>query len=101
MPTATVQVETVGGYPGVARCYKVDPPYQGSDYVTAWVQPSFGKHQLPEVGVVPAVESGACAEPSMKRRPGSFVLHDSPDTAEKIDGAFWLALLMLGGYEQS
>lgn len=98
MATASVHIVEVGGFPGPARCFKVDPPFDGHDYVTVWVQRSFGPHQLPEAGVVPAHESGACAERSVKRRPGSFTLHDDPDTPEKIDGAYWLALLMLGGY---
>lgn len=99
MATATVQVAEVGGYSGPARCFKVDPPYLGAHYVTVWVQPAFGQHQLAEAAVVPATETGACAEQSLKRRPGSFVLHSNPGTAEEIDGAYWLALLMLGGYE--
>ncbi|WP_228002127.1 hypothetical protein [Nocardia australiensis] len=98
MATATVQVADVGGYSGPARCFKVDPPYEGHDYVTVWVQRSFGPHQMAEAGVVPATETGACAERSLKRRPGSFTLHEDPDTPERVDGAYWLALLMLGGY---
>jgi hypothetical protein len=99
MATATVHIESVGGFAGPARCFKVDPPFMGSDYVTIWAQTGFGEHTLPEACVVPATETGACAERSLKRRPGSFVLHDDPDTPERVDGAYWMALLMLGGYE--
>ncbi|WP_029932501.1 hypothetical protein [Nocardia otitidiscaviarum] len=99
MATATVHIEQVGGYAGPARCFAIDPPFQGHSYVTAWVQPGFGDIQLPEVALVPATETGAAAENSLKRRPGSFVLHEPPDTPERIEGAYWLALLMLGGYE--
>lgn len=96
MATATVHIEDVGGFPGPARCFKVDPPYHDANYVTVWVQPSFGPHQEPEAGLVPATETGACAELSVKRRAGSFVLHDEPDTQERIDGAYWFALVMAG-----
>ncbi|WP_280317313.1 hypothetical protein [Nocardia wallacei] len=99
MPTATVHIESVDGFAGPARCFRVDPPYQGHDYVTVWAQRAFGIHQGPEVALVPATETGAAAGPTLMRRPGSFVLHDDPDTPERIDGAYWLALLMLGGYE--
>lgn len=96
MATATVHIEDVGGFPGPARCFKVDPPYQGANFVTVWAQPSFGPHQEPEAGLVPATETGACAELSVKRRAGSFVLHDEPDTQERINGAYWFALVMAG-----
>lgn len=96
MATATVHIEDVGGFPGPARCFKVDPPYQGANFVTVWVQPSFGPHQEPEAGLVPATETGACVELSVKRRAGSFVLHDEPDTQERIDGAYWFSLVMAG-----
>ncbi|MGV9540942.1 hypothetical protein ACWDSF_06415 [Nocardia beijingensis] len=101
MPTATVHIDDVGGYAGRARCFKLDPPYEGHAYATVCVQPSFGPHQLPEVVVYPAGDSGAAAERSLKRRPGSYVLHEPADTDEKFDGACWLSLLMLGqpGYE--
>jgi hypothetical protein len=91
-----VHIDSVGGFPGPARCFKVDPPYHGADYVTVWAQPSFGKHQEPEVGLVPATETGACVELSVKRRAGSYVLPHEPDTQERIDGAHWLALVMAG-----
>ncbi|MBF6411021.1 hypothetical protein [Nocardia farcinica] len=99
MATATVHIPDVGGFPGPARCFKVDPPYQGHEYVTVWAQRAFGDLQGPEAGVVVATETGACAEPSVRRRPGSFTLHDDPDTPERTEGAFWLALQLLGGYQ--
>lgn len=101
MPTATVHIKELGGFAGPARCFALDPPYEGHGYATAWVQPGFGNYQRPEVAIVPATETGAAAEISLMRRPGSFVLHDYPETAEQLDGAYWLALLMLGqpGYE--
>ncbi|AHH20872.1 hypothetical protein NONO_c60960 [Nocardia nova SH22a] len=96
MATATVHIDDVQGFPGPARCFKVDPPYHGADFVVVWAQPSFGRHQEPEAGLVPATETGACAERSVKKRGGSYVLHDEPDTQERIDGAHWLALIMAG-----
>lgn len=96
MATATVHIDEVGGFPGPARCFAVDPPYQGADFVTVWVQGSFGPHQEPEAGLVPATETGACADRSVKRRAGSFVLHDEPDTQERIDGAHWMAIILAG-----
>lgn len=99
MATATVHIDDVGGFAGRARCYAVDPPYEGHRYITIWVQPGFTGHQRPEAAVVPATETGAAAEMSLMRRPGSYVLHGSVDTSEAFDGACWLALLMLGGYE--
>jgi hypothetical protein len=98
MATATVHIGEVGGYAGRARTFKLDPPYEGHSYVTMWVQPGFGGHMRPEIAVVPATESGAGAEMSLMRRPGSFVLHDPVETDAQMDGACALALLMLGGY---
>ncbi|MFR9767041.1 hypothetical protein [Nocardia sp. SC052] len=66
--------------------------------MTAWVQPAYGRYQRPEIAVVPADETGASAERTLQRRPGSFVLHDEPDSTERIEGAYWMALQMLGGY---
>lgn len=93
-----MQVESVGGYAGAARCFRLVPPFNGHSYVTICVTPSFGPAVGPEVGVFPAEERGACVLPSMKRHPGSFVLHDEPDSPEKLDGAYAFALLMIGDY---
>ncbi|MGW4719808.1 hypothetical protein [Nocardia sp. NPDC004260] len=101
MATATIHLESVGGFAGRARCFAVDPPYEGHSYVTIWAQPAFGIYQRAEVAAVPATETGAAAEPSLIRRPGSFVLHKAADTDEEFDWQCWLALQMLGqpGYE--
>ncbi|WP_280319822.1 hypothetical protein [Nocardia wallacei] len=99
MATAEIHIPEIGGFAGRARCFKITPPYEGHDYVTVWVQPGFGTVQRPEVAAVPATESGACAESSLMRRPGSYVLHDEASTDDQFAGACWLALLMLGGYE--
>ncbi|QIS16402.1 hypothetical protein [Nocardia arthritidis] len=45
-----------------------------------------------------ATESGSAATNSMLRGPGSFVLHDEPDTSEYVEGAYRMALGLLGGY---
>lgn len=98
MPTATVHLDDVGGYAGRARCFAISPPYEDHNYVTVWVQPGFGNYMRPEAAAVPATETGAPAEMSLMRRPGSFVLHDEVQTDEQFVGACWLALQMLGGY---
>lgn len=99
MATATVHIESVGGFAGTARCFAIDPPYEGHSFVTICVTPGYGPVVRPRAEVFPARDSGAGAELSLMARPGSFVLHDEPDTAERIEGAYWWALLMLGGYE--
>lgn len=99
MATATVHIENVGGFAGQARCFAVDPPVHGSSYITICLTPSFGEVVKPEVAVFPATETGACAEPSLMRRAGGFVLHDEPDSPERVEGAYWLALQLLGGYQ--
>jgi hypothetical protein len=98
MATATVHIAEVGGFAGRARCFTVSPPYEDHDFVTVWVQQGFGGHMRPEAAVVPATETGAPAEMSMMRRPGSYVLHGEVQTDEQMAGACWLALQMLGGY---
>ena len=93
-----MQSESVGGSPGPARCYAVDPPYLGQHrHVTVWVQPPYG-HQLAEVCVVPAHESGAAAGTSLMRHAGSTPLHHdyTPGDVAYEDGVRWLALLLLG-----
>ncbi|WP_280389786.1 hypothetical protein [Nocardia wallacei] len=99
MATAKVHIPEVGGFAGRARCFKITPAFEGHDYVTVWVQPGYGAFQRPEAAAVPATESGACAEHSLMRRPGSYVLHAQVETDEQFDGACWLALQMLGGYQ--
>lgn len=96
MSTATVHVHTVPGFPGPARCFRLDPPYQGHDYVTVWAQPRFSRYQPPEVLVVPATETGVPVEPSIIRRPGSYVLHEGANTTQDFDWYCWLSLQMLG-----
>jgi hypothetical protein len=102
MATATLHIGDVGGFPSTARCYRLDPPARiaGGDheFVTAWITAA-ARHQDAEINVIAAVETGASAHPSLQRRAGSYVLQENPETAEQIEGAFWLALLMLGGYE--
>jgi hypothetical protein len=98
MGTATMHIAEVGGYAGRARCFAIDPPYEGHHYATVCVVPALGAVTRPEAMTFPAGETGACAELSLKRRPGSYVLHDTVQTDEQFDGACALALLMLGGY---
>ncbi|WP_282778330.1 MULTISPECIES: hypothetical protein [unclassified Nocardia] len=104
MATATLHIADLGGYAGPARCYRLDPVpvINGAPapFVTIWVQRGYA-HQMPEVNVVPATSSGACATRSVMAAPGSFTLHFEPVTDEQIDGAHWLALQALGGYTVS
>lgn len=101
MATATLHLADVGGYPGPARCWKLDPPVQIDaahyDYATVWVQPGYA-WQNAEVGTVIAHESGAVAGSTVHRRAGSFTLQGDADTPEYIDGCHLLALQLLGGY---
>ena len=61
----------VHGHAGPARCYQLDPPLNGAEFVTVWVQDAFGSSG-PEAVVVAAVgPSGAAA--SLMRLPGSYV----------------------------
>lgn len=102
MATATVHINQVGGFAGPARCYRLDPPARlnGHDheYVTVWIQAALG-HQNAEVVTIAATETGASAYPSVRRQGGSMTLHATPDTPEYLEGAYWLALRGLGGYE--
>ena len=102
MATATLHVPDVGGFVGPARCWRLDPPREidgrRHEYITVVIQPRLG-HQSCEVKTYPAGETGACADRQMNRRVGSFVLDTTPTTPEAIDGAHWLALQLLGGYE--
>lgn len=98
MATATVHIPSVGGYFGIAaRCFRLDPPrlIDGHlhEYVTIAVQQPLGA-QSAEVKVYPAHPSGASATTQLSRRVGSFVLDGEPD----IEGCYWLALQLLGGY---
>ncbi|RJO74184.1 hypothetical protein D5S18_18700 [Nocardia panacis] len=67
--------------------------------MTVCVTPGFGDVVKPEASVFPATETGACAETSLQRRGGSFVLHAEADSAERLEGAYWMALQLLGGYQ--
>lgn len=87
MKTATEVNDNVGGMPGPARCYRLDPPLSGAEYVTVWTQDAFGASS-PEAVVVAAVgESGAAK--AMTRLPGSYV-GETPTHS---------AALRLSGYE--
>ena len=104
MATAKLILDEVGGWPGRARCYHVDPPANimggDHDHVVVWVQPRYG-HQSPEVGVLPSTEFGAAKANSVMRQAGSFTLHNDFDPADTtyVDGVCWLALQLLGGYQ--
>ncbi|MBF6332365.1 hypothetical protein [Nocardia transvalensis] len=103
MATAKLIHDNLGGYPGRARCYQLDPPTTfggtGHEYVTIWVQPAFS-HQHAEVGVIPATASGASALPHIQRHPGSFIPRHNPADKDDdyTDGCYAWALDQLGEY---
>jgi len=99
MLTASLHIDNVGGYPGYARTYKLSEAKSfagiSTEYVTIWIQKGFA-YQDPEVGLIASTETGASAGTSVRRAPGSFVLHYMPETPEQIEGAFAYALMSLG-----
>lgn len=103
MATATLHLSEVGGWPGPAMCWKLDPPkaFGGftAEYVVTCIVQEF-PYQNAEVFCVPADESGACVDPSrsVRKRGGSITLHETPDTPDYVAGAHWFALQGLGGY---
>lgn len=77
----------VGGFAGPARCYRLNPPLGGHEFVTVWVQDAFGA-QGPEAVVVAAHDESGAAK-NMTRLPGSYV-----GATPAHSGALWL-----NGYE--
>lgn len=104
MPTARVHIDSVDGYAGVTRCYRLDPPARidGRDheYVTISTTPRYATVAA-EARLYPSDEFGTPVGPTLAKRPGSFVLHDdyAPGDAAYEDGVRALALTLLGGYE--
>lgn len=103
MPKASLHMNIVGGYAGanhLTRCYKLDTPkkYDRIDhyYVTVTITVP-QKHMDGEVTLHAATETGMPSG-SLKRRAGSFVLHEAPVTPEYVEGCFKMALA-LAGYE--
>lgn len=101
MATATIHIKEVGGYAGanhLTRCYRLDPPWKfdrvDHEYVTVTVTVP-QKHTEGEVTLHAATETGAPSG-SMKRRAGSYVLHEAPITPEYVEGCYALSLGMLG-----
>lgn len=102
MAKATLHLDNVGGHAAPARVWRLDPPAQINgqqhEFVAIWIIPGAG-YQDPEVVTVAATETGAIAGRSVQRRAGSYVLPGNPDTLDYVNGAHWLALQLLGGYE--
>lgn len=103
MAKATLHIKEVGGYAGanhLTRCYKLDTEkvYDRTphSFVTVTVTVP-QKHMDGEVTLHAATETGSPTG-SMKRRAGSFVLHEAPVTPEYVEGCFTMALA-LAGYE--
>lgn len=87
MNKATEVNSEVQGFVGPARCYQLDPPLAGHEFVTVWVQDVFGA-QGPEAVVVAAHDESGAAK-SMTRLSGSYV-----GATPTHSGALWLS-----GYE--
>jgi hypothetical protein len=107
MPTATIHIENPPGYAGRhSRCFALSEPYDGANFLVLWIQPPHGNLVGPEVITIPSDATGAPLERSLKRRPGSFVMHDNPfeqlpngdlmPIPHLIEGGYWWALLQLG-----
>lgn len=103
MPTATVHIDSVGGYAGITRCYRLDPPARidgrEHEFVAVSITPRY-LQVAAEVRVYAANESGAAWGPTLAKRAGSRVLHEDYTPGDTVyeDGIFWLALNDLGGY---
>lgn len=90
MPTATLHLADFGGYFGSPRCYELDAPFEGADYVTVVLQPRQA-HMDAEVLVFPATPTGAVAPvggtATMRKRGGSF----TPNLDPAIEGPTYAA----------
>lgn len=103
MATATLHLESVGGFAGVACCYRLDPPAQldgrEREYVTLSITPKQGAVPA-EIRLYPATVTGSGASLTLAKRVGSFALRDdyTPGDAVYEDGIRALSLMLLGGY---
>ncbi|WP_280371193.1 hypothetical protein [Nocardia wallacei] len=103
MATATLVLDNVSGYPGLARVYRVSPPllYDGAerDHVLVWVREP-RMHRAARVSVMMSTQTGAPIEGSMLERPGSFTAHGNPfGRLDHREGCFAWALLGAGQAE--
>lgn len=102
-PSATLHADDHGGMPGPAKIWRLDPPHDFGGYtadyaVVVLVEPQ--PHMDAEVLVFGCDETGGSVDPTrtLRRKPGSFTLHDYPTTPEAVWGAHQWALASLGGY---
>ncbi|MGI5222158.1 hypothetical protein [Nocardia sp. CA-290969] len=103
MATATLVLDEVPGYPGLARVYQLDPPllYDGveREYVLVWVREP-AAHMDGAVSVIMSTRTGAPVEGSMRERPGSFTPHGNPfSRPDHLKGCFAWALRGAGQAE--
>lgn len=72
MNTATVHIETVTGFSGDARCFRLDPPLFDPDdgvsyeYVTVEILPGHARHHTDHGYLYGAHENGAINNPRMQ-----------------------------------
>ncbi|MGX6513245.1 hypothetical protein [Rhodococcus sp. SJ-2] len=88
MPTAVMVADNVGGFPGPATLYRIDPPLKGTDHLMLFYQsPMFG--QDGQLVVLLATQYGAVFGADVRPQPGTHVTSDPNHP---------LALQLAGGY---
>ena len=88
MPTAVMVADHVGGLPGPATLYRIDPPLKGTDHLLLFFQPPMWG-QDGQLVVLLATQYGAVFGSDVRPQPGTHVT-DSPNHP--------LALQLAGGY---
>jgi len=88
MGTATLVEGDLGGHPGPARLYRIDPPMAGADHIVIYTRPpAYG--QQGQVVVVLADDTGAVLGRDVRPQAGT---HVSPNPSHTL-------ALQLAGYE--
>ena len=88
MPTAVMVADNVGGLPGPATLYRLDPPLKGTDHLLLFFQPPMWG-QDGQLVVVLATQYGAVFGADVRPQPGTHVT-SAPNHP--------LALQLAGGY---
>lgn len=88
MNTAVTVADGIGGYPGPATLYRIDPPMQGTDHlIICHMKAVYG--QAGQLAVLLATEDGATYRGDVRPQVGSYTT-DEPN--------HHLALQLAGGY---
>ena len=88
MPTAVMVADNVGGLPGPATLYRIDPPLKGTDHLLLFFQPPMWG-QDGQLVVLLATQYGAVFGADVRPQPGTHVT-SAPNHP--------LALQLAGGY---